>query len=244
MAHIVECSSFGNQFLSAFICRVWMVLLKDRNAQPLHELHRRFKEKGNCAFTCLRKIRWSSLRPGLSGDWHLPRSGERDPSAPKTFSSSKQPVSIIYRRREEQVQVHSRQEKASVEVPRFARWWERCLCWIWRRNLCPSGPEWLPSVWKTHRCPARRCNTRVWASQIKITMKQGAKQEILLWNSLPSSKFWKQTTQAGTHVRFKRRFHKSCLQHPEIDFLEKIMWLYISPRWTLAAQPVLRVFGQ
>lgn len=50
------------------------------------------------AFTCLRKIRWSRLRLGLSGDWHLSRSGERDPSAPKTFSSSKHPVSIIYRR--------------------------------------------------------------------------------------------------------------------------------------------------
>lgn len=50
------------------------------------------------AFTCLRKIRWSRLRLGLSGDWHLSRSGERDPSAPKTFSSSKHPVSITYRR--------------------------------------------------------------------------------------------------------------------------------------------------
>lgn len=120
--YIVGCSSektewfwiglwlFGHQFLSAFICSVWMVLMKDRNAQPLHELHRRSEETENCAFTCLRKIRCSSLRPGLSGDWHLSRSGERDPSAPKTFSSSKHPVSIIYRR-EEQVQVHFRQKK-------------------------------------------------------------------------------------------------------------------------------------
>lgn len=54
--------------------------------------------KQKAALTCLRKIRWSRLRLGLSGDWHRSRSGERDPSTPKTFSSSKHPVSIIYRR--------------------------------------------------------------------------------------------------------------------------------------------------
>lgn len=122
----------------------------------------------NCAFTCLRKSRWSSLRPGLSGEWHLSRSGERHPSALKMFSSSKHPVSIIWSRGDERVQVHFRRQRwKSVEVPRFARWWGRCLCWIWRGNLCPSGPEWLPSAWKTHRCPARRCSTRAWASQVK-----------------------------------------------------------------------------
>lgn len=63
-------------------------------------------------------------------------------------------------------------EQISMEVPHFARWWERCLCWIWRRSLCPSGPEWLLSAWKTHRCPARRCSTRAWASQ----QRDGAKQ--------------------------------------------------------------------
>lgn len=101
----------GHQFLSAFICSVWMVLMKDRNAQPLCELHRRSEGTENCAFTCLRKIRWSSLRLGLSGEWHTSRTGERDPSAPKTFSSSKHPVSIIYRRGGEQVQGDFRQRR-------------------------------------------------------------------------------------------------------------------------------------
>lgn len=102
---------FGQQFLSAFICSVWMMLMKDRNAQPRHKLHGHSEEAENCAFTYLRKIRWSSLRLGLSGDWHLSRSAERDPSAPKTFSSSKHPVSIIYSRWKEQVQAYFRQRR-------------------------------------------------------------------------------------------------------------------------------------
>ena len=48
--------------------------------------------------TCLRKIRFSSRqRLGLSGACDHSRSKLRVPTAPKTFSSLKHPVSIIYR---------------------------------------------------------------------------------------------------------------------------------------------------
>lgn len=46
--------------------------------------------------TFLRKIRRSRLRLGLSGAWDQSRSGDADPLGPKTFSSSKHPVSISY----------------------------------------------------------------------------------------------------------------------------------------------------
>lgn len=46
--------------------------------------------------TFLRKIRRSRLRLGLSGAWDQMRSGDADPLGPKTFSSSKHPVSISY----------------------------------------------------------------------------------------------------------------------------------------------------
>ena len=55
-----------------------------------------------------------------------------------------------------------------MEVPRFARWLARRLCWIWYRNLGLCGPGRLPSLWKTHRCPARRCSTPTRASGVKM----------------------------------------------------------------------------
>lgn len=79
----------------------------------------------------------------------------------------------------------------------------------------------------------------------KISVKHGAKRH-LIWFFCPFRvlKADHAAREAGTHIRFKWRFHKSCLQHPEIDFLEKMMRLYVSPRCTLAAQPVLWVFSQ
>lgn len=53
----------------------------------------------DCVLTCLRKIRCSRLRLGLSGVCDQTRSGDRDPAGPKVFSSLKHPVSITYRQR-------------------------------------------------------------------------------------------------------------------------------------------------
>lgn len=141
---------------------------KKRSASTRAEQTPRGNRTGEgCKFTCLRKIRWSRLRLGLLGEWQISRFGEREPSGPKTFSSSKHPVSIIYRRREERVQVLLRKGGVLMEVPRFARQWERCLCWTRRRSLCPCSPEWPPSERETRRYPARRCSTHAWASRCK-----------------------------------------------------------------------------
>lgn len=158
---------FGQQLLSAFICSVWMVLVKDRHAQPLHELHRHSEQrKRKLCFYVSAEDSMEQFASGAAGGltpvqvWRTRPISAKDVQLLKTSC-----VYYLQRRRTGSGSLQT-EEEVSVEVPRFARLWELCLCWIWRRNLCPAGPEWLPSVWKTHRCPARRCSTRAWASRV------------------------------------------------------------------------------
>lgn len=169
----------GQHLLSAFICSIWMMLKKERNTQPLHgcrqgngklllRVYGRFDGAG-----CVWGFRGTDTCPGLESVTHRRRRHSAPQNSPCLWAGEE----------EENWGSLQTEEEMFLEVPRSARWWGRCPCWIWRRSLCPTGPGWLLSAWKTHRCPARRCSTHAWASQAKITI-QAAKGRS--WRSLLS----------------------------------------------------------
>lgn len=90
----------GHQVLSAFVWRLRMLLLEERQKySAATKPHTRFEKQRGRVLTFLRKRRCSRPRLGFSGAWDHSRSGDRDPAGPKIFSSWKHPVSITCRGR-------------------------------------------------------------------------------------------------------------------------------------------------